>query len=45
MVKYLKRLAGQLSDEHNLAEELFLAWIAIMLTGIFVFMIVGYIFG
>lgn len=45
MKNYLKKLASSIKDDNDMATELYLAWIAIMLTGIFLFIIVGYVFG
>jgi len=45
MRKYLKQLADEITDEHNLFTELTLVWIAGMLTLLVGFIILSTVFG
>jgi len=45
MRKYLNRLADGLLDDHNLAVEFFLAWIAVMVTILACGTVAYYVFG
>ena len=40
---YSKRLSLSFNDDKNIAQEFLLIWIGAMLTGIFIFVILGYV--
>ncbi len=40
-LSYLRKLAKSLNDDKDVGTELLLAWIAVMLTGLFVLGIIG----
>lgn len=42
MRKYLRKLAESLKDDKNVATEMYLAWLSIVMTGILLLMLLGY---
>ena len=44
-MKYRDKLKKSLNDDNNVAQEMLSAWIAVMLTGIFVLMLIGFLGG
>ena len=41
--KYSRKLKDSFEDDNNVAQEMLLMWIGLMLTGIFIFIVLGYL--